>query len=300
MHESGMPKFNTENNLPSLHWQFPTSAKFGRVIPKEKLYSQVNANAELKQLFVSQVAQIKWAYKLAENTINLAKTEQVEEIEIIQIKLKTENLDEKLLAAIDKAIPHPTIFLLQREQQGQTEISYQAAYKQKVIAGKDAGAKKTIKEKWQHSHYLKSAWLTVDNTAALSLPAATTLQGLYQLLLEALLPQLASYQVPEKTATSTEVPGINETLTSKAVEDSGSISKSSTASKLQTISKSVKPPSLQEKLAALAEIEVLNKQLAQVKSKRDKEKQFNRRQSLNDQFKRLAAQLDKLKSALTN
>jgi hypothetical protein len=302
MHESGMPEFNTENNLPSLHWQFPAAAKFGRVIPKEKLYSQVNANAELKQLFVSQVAQIKWAYKLAENTINLAKTEQVEEIEIIQIKLKTEGLNEKLLAAIDKAIPHPTIFLLQREQQGQTEISYQAAYKQKVIAGKDAGAKKTIKakkEKWQHSHYLKSAWLTADNTTASPLPAATTLQGLYQLLLETLLPQLssynvASYQVPTKTAISTETPGINETLMSKEVEDSGSISKS------QTISKIAQSPSLQEKLAVLAEIEVLNKQLAQVKSKRDKEKQFNRRQALNDQFKRFAAQLDKLKAALTN
>ena len=304
MQESGMPKSNTENNLPSLHWQFPAAAKFGRVIPKEKLYSQVNANAELKQLFVSQVAQIKWAYKLAENTINLAKTEQVEEIEVIQIKLKTESLDEKLLAAIDKAIPHPTIFLLQRQkqrqEQGQTEISYQAAYKQKVIAGKDtstSNAKKTIKatkEKWQHSHYLQSAWLAADNTATLPLPAATTLQGLYQLLLEALLPQLSSYRVPEKTATSTEALGINETLTSKAIEDSGSISKS------PTILKTAKQPSLQEKLAALAEIEVLNKQLAQVKNKRDKEKQFNRRQALNDQFKRLVAQLDKLKAALTN
>jgi hypothetical protein len=313
MYESGMLRSDMENNLPSLHWQFPTAAKFGRVIPKEKLYSQVNANAELKQLFVSQIAQIKWAYKLAENTINLAKTEQVEEIEVIQIKLKTKSLDEKLLAAIDKAIPHPTIFLLQRQkqrrgeeqEQGQTEISYQAAYKQKVIAGKDtstSNAKKTIKatkEKWQHSHYLQSAWLAADNTAALPLPAATTLQGLYQLLLEALLPQLssynlASYQVPTKTATTTEAPGISETLTSKAIEDSGSISKS------PTILKTAQLPSLQEKIAALAEIEVLNKQLDQVKNKRDKEKQFNRRQELNDQFKRLATQLEKLKAALTN
>jgi hypothetical protein len=309
MHKSGKPRSNMKNKLPSLHWQFPAAAKFGRVIPKEKLYSQVNANAELKQLFVSQIAQIKWAYKLAESTINLAKTEQVEEIEIIQIKLKTENLDEKLLAAIDKAIPHPTIFLLQRQQQGQeqgqTEISYQAAYKQKVIAGKDtstSNAKKTIKAtkgKWNHSNYLQSAWLAADNTAALPLPAATTLQGLYQCLLEALLPQLdsynlASYQVPEKTAASTEALGINETLTGKAIEDSGLISKS------PTILKTAQPPSLQEKLAALAKIEALNKQLAQVKNKRDKEKQFNRRQALNDQFKRLAAQLDKLKAAFTN
>ncbi|WP_275672818.1 integrase core domain-containing protein [Marinomonas algicola] len=126
--------------------------------------------------------------------------------------------------------------------------------------------------------YSHLPWLAEDNTAVLPLPAATTLQGLYQLLLEALLPQLPSYQVPTKTATRTEAPGINETLTSKAIEESGSISKS------PTIVKTVQPPSLQEKLAALAEIEILNKQLAQVKSKRDKEKQFNRRQALNDQW----------------
>lgn len=324
MRESGKPKSNMENKLPRLHWQFPAAAKFGRVIPKEKLYSQVGANAQLKQLFVSQIAQIKWAFKLAENTTNLAKTEQVEEIEIIQIKLKTQSLDEKLLAAIDKAIPHPTVFLLQRQkqgqgqgqsqeqEQGQTEISYQAAYKQKVITGKATGAKKTAtttKEKWQQSHYLQSAWLTADNAATQALPAATTLQGLYQLLLEALLPQFASYniashniaasyQAPKKEGLTTQAPGINETPIkkapiSKAVEDPDALSK------LATVLKTT-PPSLQEKLTTLAEIETLTKQLAQVKNKRDKEKQFNRRQALNDQFKRLAAQLDKLKAALTH
>ena len=71
-----------KQNQPRLHWKFPEAAKFGRVIPKEKLYSQAGANAELKQLFVEQVAQIKWAFKLAESTINLAKTEQVHELEV--------------------------------------------------------------------------------------------------------------------------------------------------------------------------------------------------------------------------
>ena len=76
------------HSQPKLHWRFPEAAKFGRVIPKEKLYSQAGVSAQLKQLFVEQVGQIKWAYKLAETTINLAKHEQVDEIEIIQIKLK--------------------------------------------------------------------------------------------------------------------------------------------------------------------------------------------------------------------
>ena len=38
-----------KQNQPRLHWTFPEAAKFGRVIPKEKLYSQAGANADLKQ-----------------------------------------------------------------------------------------------------------------------------------------------------------------------------------------------------------------------------------------------------------
>ena len=81
----------SKQNQPRIHWKFPNVAKFGRVIPKEKLYNQAGANAELKQLFIEQVAQIKWAYKLAENTINLAKTEQVHELEVITNKTKRSN-----------------------------------------------------------------------------------------------------------------------------------------------------------------------------------------------------------------
>ena len=47
----------------------------------------------------------------------------------------------------------------------------------------------------------------------------------------------------------------------------------------------------QLKLADLAAIEKLNKQIEQTKAKRDKEKQFNRKRELNDQFKALNKQL---------
>ena len=235
-----------QQHQPSLHWQFPSGAKFGRIIPKEKLYEQTNANADLKQLFVEQVAQIKWAYKLAHNTVNLSKTQEVEEIEIIQIKLKTHALDEKILTAIDQAIPHPTVFMLIREQQqGAIELAYKAAHKQK-----------TQQEKWQHSQYLQSAWLQPESNPPLPLPPATNLQGLYHQLLEALMPQTDNGPLLGQSSKRT----------------------------------------LEQKLAALAEISALNKKLSQIKNKRDKEKQFNRRLALNDQFKTLALQLKKLKA----
>jgi hypothetical protein len=52
-----------------------------------------------------------------------------------------------------------------------------------------------------------------------------------------------------------------------------------------------KKRSLEDRLADLAAIEALTKQIKQTKAKRDKEKQFNRKRELNDQFKTLKKQL---------
>ena len=246
-----------KQNQPRIHWKFPETAKFGRVIPKEKLYSQAGANAELKQLFVEQVAQIKWAFKLAESTINLAKTKQVHELEVIHIKLKAQTLDEKILTAIDKAIPHPTLFMLTREvNTTEHEIAYQAAHKLRTLT-------QSNKEKWQQSAYLKSQWLVPSSLHAAPLPAATSLENLYSQLLEALMPVgfqgKNNVQKPESANVHTEPQN--------------------------------KKRSLEDKLADLAAIEILNKQIEQTKAKRDKEKQFNRKCELNDQFKALKKQL---------
>ena len=252
--------YANKQNQPRLHWKFPEAAKFGRVIPKEKLYIQAGANAELKQLFVEQVAQIKWAYKLAESTINLAKTEQVHELEVIHIKLKAKTLDEKILTAIDKAIPHPTLFMLTRDAKEanttEQEIAYQAAHKLRTTT-------QSNKEKWQQSAYLKSQWLVPSSQLTAPLPAATSLESLYNQLLEALIPLglQGEHNVQEpKSAHEHSKPQQNKR-------------------------------SLEDKLADLAAIEKLNKQIKQTKAKRDKEKQFNRKRELNDEFKTLKKQL---------
>jgi len=267
-----------KQNQPHIHWKFPETAKFGRVIPKEKLYSQAGASAELKQLFVEQVAQIKWAYKLAESTINLAKTEKVHELEVIHIKLKGQTLDEKILIAIDKAIPHPTLFILTRDaKQGdkregvndtketnitEQEIAYQAAHKLKTIT-------QSNKEKWQQSAYLKSQWLVPSSQHSEPLPAATSLESLYTQLLEALMPLDFQDDKKEQSTKNLQEPkSANEHTKSQQ-----------------------KKRSLEDKLADLAAIKKLNKQIEQTKAKRDKEKQFNRKRELNDQFKTLKKQL---------
>ena len=288
----------TQQAQPSIHWKFPKTAKFGRVIPKEKLYQQAGVNAELKQCFVEQVSQIKWAYKLAENTLNLDKTDQVHELEVIHIKLKAQTLDEKILRAIDKAIPHPTLFILRREVKttGQTaadkareqEICYQAAHKVKLIAGSKSA---TQKEKWQQSIYLKSQWLRPASQPATPLPAATNLERLYNQLLEALMPTGLNVEIDIETDVETDVEVNTVQDVSKPYASELDASEHETAPLTKTINQK---RSLAEKLATIEKIEALSKQVNQVKAKRDKEKQFNRRRELNDQFKALKKQLAEL------
>jgi hypothetical protein len=44
---------------------YPKQAAFGRTLPKNKIYEHSGANTRLKDLFVEQVEQIVWQYKLA-------------------------------------------------------------------------------------------------------------------------------------------------------------------------------------------------------------------------------------------
>lgn len=285
---------NDNNTLPIIHWRFPEAAKFGRVIPKEKLYQQANVSAALKQRFVEQTGQIKWAYKLAEGTTNLAKTESVTEIEVIHISLKSKDLDENILAAIDKAIPHPTLFILKRyqnhqsnnqssesEQKGTEQICITAAHK---VKGNTASGKET----WQQSQYLNSAWFQPTQVTAMPLPTATNLQRLYEQLLDALIPGSI-----ERITNSTELNEDSPEQTPRQISKPNAHYSINEKHQTETINQPI-----EEKLATLAKIESLNKKLQQVKAKRDKEKQFNRRRELNDDYKALKKQLTKLQARI--
>ena len=281
----------SDKTLPIIHWRFPDTAKFGRVIPKEKLYQQANVSAALKQQFVEQVGQIKWAYKLSEGTSNLSKTESVNEIEIIEITLKSRELDTSILTTIDKAIPHPTLFVLKRYHYNQSEKTAQDGTGQiRIVAAHKAKATSASnKETWQQSQYLKSAWFHPDQVQPQKLPIATSLQRLYEQLLEALIPS----SFAPKTSSSALDEKKSAASLDKANKPPNQISES-----VASYEAEAKNQSIEEKLATLAEIETLGKKLHQVKAKRDKEKQFNRRRELNDQYKSFKKQLNELQSKI--
>jgi hypothetical protein len=155
-------------------FDFPKSSSFGRVLPKSKIYEHAAPKASLKELFVRQVEQISWQFKLAPETINLPATPTVPEIQIFFITLKTGELKPDVLHCIDQAIPFPILFELRYGGQ----IKPMAAYKS-IEAGVDS--------KWRVGHYLEADWLPVD-TARSPLPMVLNLESLYARLLGPLMP----------------------------------------------------------------------------------------------------------------
>ena len=148
---------------------YPKQAAFGRVLPKNKIYEHAEANTRLKDLFVKQVEQIVWAFKLAPETIHLAERPGVPEIQIFSLQLKTPELHHDVLRSIDSAIPFPIVFELAFERNTQVI----AAYKR---------PNESDANRWVLSDYFATDWLPVGCQRT-AMPVALHMGGLYEQLL---------------------------------------------------------------------------------------------------------------------
>lgn len=155
-------------------FEYPKAASFGRILPKSKIYAHARAGTKLKKLFVDQVDQIIWQFKLAPETINVSATNSVTEIQVFRVTLRTSEISEEILRAIDKAIPYPIIFELTQAGKRKTI----AAYKRPSEADNS---------KWVVSEYFGTDWEAEDNPRK-PLPQALNLGSLYEALLRTLLP----------------------------------------------------------------------------------------------------------------
>ena len=101
---------------------FPERAKVGKIVAKENFYSRIDSTT--KGLFQSEVSRIIWEYKLAPDTINLPAKKWPGEIEVFRLTLKNFELSEKVLKAIDSAIPYPVLFLIEKGSIEKAAICY--------------------------------------------------------------------------------------------------------------------------------------------------------------------------------
>ena len=154
-------------------YKFPQQAKVDRLIPKNKFYEQGKANSKIEQLFVNQVENIRWAYKLASSTIHLQDQEDLKEIQIFRVKSRVEDLDVSILSFIDKLILTPIIF----EVVYQDKVKVVATYKRLNQADK---TKAVI------GQYYASEWL--EDHDRIELPLYLKLADLYEHFITQILP----------------------------------------------------------------------------------------------------------------
>lgn len=158
---------------PILH-QWPAAARFGRVVPKTKFYEHGSVSTSLRYKFVADIQRITWAYKLADETIHLRGTDDVPEIQIFVIDAKEEDVRDEVLTAIDKAVPFPIIFEINRaDNDPRTRI---------VAAHKELSAGKP-----KLGPYISTSWISSDSPRT-PLPTALDLPTLYAALVAPILP----------------------------------------------------------------------------------------------------------------
>lgn len=153
---------------------YPKQAEFNRPVPKTKIYAHTRPSKRLKELFVAQVGEILWKYKLSPETINLPPRNGINEIQVFELALRTPQLDPAVLQAIDRAIPFPLVFQLTYEGQ----VRFAASYKRPSEA--DAS-------KW----VIEASFLTEPqplDAERSPLPVALDLAGLYEQIVRRHIP----------------------------------------------------------------------------------------------------------------
>jgi hypothetical protein len=164
--------------MTDLLYRWPSKAAFDRVVPKAKFYENGTVSAVVRQKFVVEVHRIKWAYKLAESTINIPGNTAVPEIQVFTIDAKGADVSEVVLGAIDKAVKTPIIYEIVEGEDRDGRVRMTAAHKQLGAGTPKLGT------------YFTTGWQSgcVERQA---LPTAITLSALYTALLSPLTPVVA-------------------------------------------------------------------------------------------------------------
>lgn len=147
-------------------FSYPKKAEFNRVVPKNKIYAHAKPSKRVRELFVSEVGEILWKYKLSPETTNLPARHGITEIEVFEVALRTPELDEAVLQAMDRAIPFPLLFQFTHGDQ----IRFAASYKRPSEVD---SSKWVIEASFQTEPQPLSA-------ERLPLPVALDLAGLYE------------------------------------------------------------------------------------------------------------------------
>lgn len=237
-------------------YDWPRAAVLGRLVPKNRIYIHGRVNTVMKDVFVREVDRIFWSHKLAPETVNLAATKQVTEIQVFRINARTTTLNHDVLRSIDRAIPFPLIF----EVVHGGRVMLAATYKRPFEASST--------RRWTSSNYFEGDWLPEDVTRV-PLPVALDMGALYKRLLVPLVEGQMSRLIPCMAENG-------HTHLSPFLPDD--------------------PVSLETRIAKIEEIKAQARRVERIKSRMAHEKQFNRRVTINAELREAKRELRRLSS----
>lgn len=102
----------------------PKECIVDKFIPKKIFYERINLSSNLKQEFVDKLDKIYWKYKISEDTLNISKTENVEEIEIFELTLKEKVNCQNIIKVITRNIPYIILFEIYYNNEVQYAIKH--------------------------------------------------------------------------------------------------------------------------------------------------------------------------------
>ena len=102
----------------------PNNCEVNKIIPKKTFYDKLEISNKTKEKFINILEKIIWKYKLSEDTINITKTENVEEIEIFELILKKDENIKDILNVITKGIPYKILFIIKHNDKVKYAIRY--------------------------------------------------------------------------------------------------------------------------------------------------------------------------------
>ena len=104
--------------------ELPKECIVDKFIPKKIFYEKVSLSSNLKQEFVDKIDKIYWKYKISEDTLNILKTENVEEIEIFELTLKEKVNCQNIIKVITRNIPYIILFEIYYNDEVQYAIKH--------------------------------------------------------------------------------------------------------------------------------------------------------------------------------
>ena len=104
--------------------ELPRACVVDKFIPKKTFYEKVSLSNSIREKFTDKLSKIYWRYKISEDTINVSKTEEIEEIEVFELELKEKYNCKNIIKVITKNIPYPILFYIRYENDFQYAIKY--------------------------------------------------------------------------------------------------------------------------------------------------------------------------------